>query len=159
MTGTQVGLTIAYAIVVAISCAALALVFRSTRARSGAAPDHDRMSLLENRWGFAVIVMLVIALAVTLFWIPYGRANPDPDAQQVRVVGQQFGWSVQPAVVRAGRPVQFRLTSKDVQHGFGIYRGTKLIFQVQVPARGSAVQLYRHTFDRRGTYEINCLEF
>jgi cytochrome c oxidase subunit 2 len=100
----------------------------------------------------------VILLALTITSVPYGRSAGDAP-QRVAVQAQQFGWAVQPAAVRAGRPVEFRLQSKDVQHGFGVYDGTKLLFQVQVPARREHVQRYVYTFDQKGSYDILCMEF
>lgn len=159
MTDGQLALTIVYLVFVVAGSAALALVFRSTRARHAGAVDHAKLARLENRWAALVIAFLVILLSITLFWVPYGKTAGGPDAQRVVVRGQQFGWSVQPATVPAGRPVEFRVTSRDVQHGFGVYDGTKLLFQIQVPARGQSEQRYVHTFERPGSYEILCLEF
>ena len=160
MNGTQLLLTITYGLLVAASTVCLVLLVRSTRARTaGEELDHERVAGMENRWGVVVVVLLVTLLAVTIFSVPYGRSDAPAGAQRVVVQGQQFGWSVRPAVVRAGRPVEFRLTSKDVQHGFGVYDGTKLLFQVQVPAQGENEQRYSYTFDEPGTYDILCLEF
>jgi cytochrome c oxidase subunit 2 len=161
VNGSQLLLTIVYSLLVVVSGVIAALVIRSTRARAAAAaePDHERLAGLENRWGVAVVVMLCALLFLTIFSVPYGRTDAPPGAQTVLVRGQQFGWNVQPAQVPAGRPVLFRVSSKDVQHGFGVYDGTKLLFQVQVPAAGEPEQRYSYTFDKPGTYEILCLEF
>ena len=100
---------------------------------------------------------LAALLLATIFFIPYGKTAPR-DAQVVRVTGVQFAWSLQPATIRAGKPVDFRLTSKDVNHGFGVYDAEdRLVFQVQVvPGK---TQGYVHTFHRAGNYRILCLEF
>ena len=159
MNGTQLLLTITYGLLVAASTVGLVLLVRSTRTRTaGEELDHERVAGMENRWGVVVVVLLITLLALTIFSVPYGRSDAPAGAQRVVVQAQQFGWSVRPAVVRAGRPVEFRLTSKDVQHGFGVYDGTKLLFQVQVPAQGTE-QRYSYTFDQPGTYDILCLEF
>jgi cytochrome c oxidase subunit II len=56
-------------------------------------------------------------------------------------------------------PVEFHLRSRDVQHGFGVYDGNKLLFQVQVPAKGQTEQDLVHTFSKPGTYDVLCMEF
>lgn len=66
---------------------------------------------------------------------------------------------MRPSTIKADRPVDFRLVSRDVQHGFGVYKGNELVFQVQVPAKDQPEQRYVTSFDEPGTYEINCLEF
>jgi cytochrome c oxidase subunit 2 len=88
---------------------------------------------------------------------PYGKGAGDPGAQQLNVKGVQFAWLVK-GRVRAGRPVQFNLTSGDVNHNLGLYTmGWKLLFQVQVvPGR---TQHYVYTFRRPGSYRVVCLEF
>jgi cytochrome c oxidase subunit II len=159
VSGVQTLLAIGYGIVVLITCVVFAFVYRSARASHAEAVEHDRLAAGENRWGVVVVLMLIALLGVTITSLPYGRADAEPGAQVVQVQAQQFGWGLRPATVRAGRPVEFRLRSKDVQHGFGVYDGHELLFQVQVPAAGEPVQRYVHTFDRRGTFDILCLEF
>jgi cytochrome c oxidase subunit 2 len=159
VTGVQLFLTIAYAIVVTISAVVAALVIRSTRAKRRADVDPERLAGFENRWGFVVIVLLISALAATIWSLPYDETEAQPGAQRVTVRAQQFGWAIQPARVQVGRPVQFVMTSKDVQHGFGVFDGNKLLVQVQVPARSQGEQRYVYTFDKRGTYEVLCMEF
>jgi cytochrome c oxidase subunit 2 len=160
LNGDQVFLTIAYTALVLVSGVGLALLLRSTSAKRRAAVDHERLAEGENRWGIIVVALLVTMLAATIWSLPYDEtADAGPETQVVRVQGQQFGWSVQPSTVEAGRPVTFRLSSKDVQHGFGIYEGNKLLGQVQVPASGEPVQEYTITLERPGIYGILCLEF
>ena len=59
--------------------------------------------------------------------------------------------------VPAGAPVGFHVTTLDVNHGFGIFRGHTFIAQIQVlPAKESTLV---HRFTRPGTYTVLCLEF
>jgi cytochrome c oxidase subunit 2 len=160
LNGNQVFLTIAYSLLVLGSLVGLALLVRSTSARRRSAVERDRLEEGENRWGIVVVALLVTMLAATIWSLPYDdTADAGRDAQIVEVRGQQFGWNIQPSEVEAGRPVTFRMASKDVQHGFGIYEGNKLLGQVQVPAAGEPVQEYTMTFAAPGTYEVLCLEF
>lgn len=159
MNDTQVVIAVVYAIAVAMAGVAAALVLRSTREKRRGAVDEGQFSKLEGRFGVLVAGFLLVLLFSTIFAVPYGKTDAPRGAQVVRVTAQQFGWAVQPSTIRAGTPVDFRLVSKDVQHGFGVYDGHELVFQVQVPAKDQPEQRYVTTFDEPGTYEINCLEF
>jgi cytochrome c oxidase subunit 2 len=161
MTSKQLLITITYSIASIIAIGALVAVFMSTGSRRREAiPEHHKLAKLENYWGYFITALLIVLLALTIVDLPYGKTAPRISAR-VRVIAQQFAWNIQPSTVRAGVPVEFTLTSRDVQHGFGIYadNGRKLLFQVQVPATGSSEQKAVFTFPRPGTYNIACLEF
>jgi cytochrome c oxidase subunit II len=161
VTSKQLLITIAYSIASIVAIGALAAVFLSTGARRREAiPEHAKLARLENYWGYFVTAFLIVLLVLTLIDLPYGKTAPRI-AAHVRVVAQQFAWNIQPSTVRAGVPVEITLTSRDVQHGFGVYgdNGRKLLFQVQVPAVHSPVQKVVFTFPKPGTYNIDCLEF
>ena len=68
------------------------------------------------------------------------------------------------SLARAAEPcrrtaqIEFRLTSEDVNHGFGDLRPRdRLVAQVQV-VPGKTQKLV-HTFEQPGHYQILCLEF
>ena len=104
-----------------------------------------------------VMLALLALLLGTIFYRPYG-AHAGHHGQVVRVTGVQFAWAVSPNEVRAGIPVEFLATSRDVSHGFGVYDAAgALQFQAQVGP--DATQRIVHTFHRPGTYEVLCLEF
>ena len=87
-----------------------------------------------------------------------GASLRDPASFDVRVTGVQFAWAIDPPEVRADRPVEFQIGSRDVNPGFGVYspHGT-LLTQVQViPGK---TQKLVWTFHETGTYKILCLEF
>jgi cytochrome c oxidase subunit 2 len=158
MTSKQLLITISYSIASIVAIWALAAVFLSTSARNRAAAiEHGRLARLENYWGYFVTAFLLVLLGLTIVDLPYGKSAPRA-AAQMKVVAQQFAWNIQPSTVRAGVPIKITLRSRDVQHGFGVYQGSKLLFQVQVPA-GGETQTVVFTFPSPGTYTINCLEF
>jgi cytochrome c oxidase subunit 2 len=160
MNGTQVVITVLYSAAVIVFGVIAAVVIRSTSESRRGEVDEGRLSKLEGRWGVFVVGVLAVLLASTIVQVPYwDRADADENAQVVQVTAQQFGWGIQPATIEAGTPVEFRLSSKDVQHGFAVYDGIKLIFQVQVPAVDQPEQRYVHTFEEAGTYDVLCLEF
>jgi cytochrome c oxidase subunit 2 len=103
------------------------------------------------------VLGLLALLLATIFYRPYG-AHAGHHSQVVRVTAVQFAWAVSPNEVRAGVPVEFLATSRDVSHGFGVYSaGGVLQFQAQVGPEET--QRIVHTFHRPGAYEVLCLEF
>jgi len=151
-------IAVSYTIVCAVAIVLLVVIAASTRGRrtldEGAL---ERLGERERTWFAIVVVLLVALLFATIFFTPYGR-SAGPDAQVEKIEGLQFAWLVPGKPLEAGRPVEFRLTSRDVSHGFAVYtsRG-RLLFQVQVTP--GKTQTYVYTFKRPGTYKIICLEY
>ena len=157
MTTTAWVITVSYAVVVVIGSAISLAVWSSTRRSTASTDALEQYSHRERAWLFVVMAALVVLLFATIFYRPYG-AHAGHDAQVVNVTGVQFAWAVSPNEVRAGIPVEFLATSRDVSHGFGVYDATgALQFQAQVGP--DETQRIVHTFQRPGTYEVLCLEF
>ncbi len=57
-----------------------------------------------------------------------------------------------------GRPVEFRVTAGDVNHGMGVYDET-LRLLVQVQAMPGFTNRLVYTFAEPGTYRLLCLEY
>jgi cytochrome c oxidase subunit 2 len=130
-------------------------VAASTRGRREA--DVAKLREREKSWFVVCIVLLTALLFATIFFTPYGKGAGKAGAQVVTVKGVQFAWLVH-GKPRAGEPVEFRLSSGDVNHNLGVYtENWKLLFQVQVvPGK---TQKYVYTFKQPGTYRLVCLEF
>lgn len=79
-------------------------------------------------------------------------------AQVVNVTGGQWYWLIEPNTVQVGSPVEFRVTSKDVNHGFALYAADDRII-TQTQAMPGYTNKLLHTFTEPGTYQIMCLEF
>ena len=156
MNGTQVLITIAYTVIVIAVIYVSVFVIRSTRRPHEV--DSDALAEGETRWGLIVVTLLVLLTMLTIFSTPYFTSSAEDErAQVVRVDGVQFAWVIKPNRVEAGRPVEFPLRSKDVNHAFALYRGNRLEVQVQVPP--DFEQRLLHTFDEPGRYRVVCLEF
>ena len=156
MSQTAVVITVSYLIAVAVGSAISLAVWRSTLSNqldAGERGWHER----ETTWLLVVIVALVALLLGTIFFVPYGD-SAGPGKQVVRVTGVQFAWAITPDSVRAGVPVEFLLTTRDVNHGYGIYDpdGVLLTQAQVVPGR---TQRLVWTFETPGTYEVRCMEF
>lgn len=159
MSQTAAIISVAYAVAVVIGSVIAIAVWRSTRRAAAVAGERESESYSrrEGVWLVVVLAALFALLLATIFYVPYGE-TAGADKQVVRVTGVQFAWAIDPAVVQAGRPVEFLLRTSDVNHGFGVYsEGGVLAFQAQViPGRTQKVV---HTFEKPGTYTVLCLEF
>jgi cytochrome c oxidase subunit 2 len=154
VNGTQTTILVTYALLVLLAIVVAVALWATTLRR--AQIDLHRLAELEKRWLGIVVALLAALLAATIWFIPYGKSTP-PDAQIVQVDASQFFWKLSRRRVTAGRPVAFVTRASDVNHGFGIFLGHKLIAQIQVvPDRNSTLI---HTFTHPGTYTVLCLEF
>ncbi|HUW25283.1 MAG TPA: cytochrome C oxidase subunit II [Gallionella sp.] len=110
-------------------------------------------------WGLAVV--FGSAMFYTLKDLPYGAEHDRSDASAAQIVeakGYQWHWELSRDHIEVGQPVEFRITSADVNHGFGIYDGTMHIV-AQAQAMPGYTNVIRHTFNKAGTYKILCLEY
>jgi cytochrome c oxidase subunit II len=150
-------ITVAYSVAVILGSAISFAVFRSTL-RPLEEDRTEKWSRRESAWLVIMIVVLFALLMGTIFYVPYGD-SAGPNAQYVKVTGVQFAWAIEaPQTLVTGTPVEFRATSEDVAHSFGVYNPDDvLIFQAQVPP--DHVQKIVHTFTQAGVYTVRCLEF
>src|SRR5690606_23047164 len=107
-------------------------------------------------WGLVIIGIAVAA--TTLRDLPYVRAGDAASPQVVTARGFQWYSVLGRDSVVAGEPVEFQITSADVNHGLGIYDSdTRLVAQAQ--AMPGYVNRLRYTFTKPGTYRLMCLEY
>jgi cytochrome c oxidase subunit 2 len=155
--GTEAkSIAIAYSIITVVALGIAFGIWRSTRPDRKPL-DEELAAERENTWLGMVIAFLVATLIATMLFVPYGE-SAGPGKQVVRVQAQQFAFTVTPAKIVAGRPVEFVLTSKDTTHGFGVTTDNyDLLFQAQIAPEHT--QLVVHTFKTPGIYRIVCLEY
>ncbi len=79
------------------------------------------------------------------------------DPITVNVTGIKWAWDIEKRELPVDKPIKFRVTSEDVNHGFGIYKNDTLLAQVQ--AMPGYVNMLTLKFNESGTYEIVCLEY
>lgn len=154
-TGETIG--IFYLVLIVVGLAAAAAVAFSTLVRPRRGVDPALLARRERWWMGAVLAALAALLFSTIFLIPYGK-TAGPRRQEVRVEAFQFGWSIRPQAVRVGRPVELRLRSRDVNHGFGLYRPDGVLLK-QAQVMPGREQRLVYTFPRPGTYRVLCLEY
>lgn len=111
-----------------------------------------RAALIAGLAGFSAVVCYF-----TLVSWPHA-APAEGEHVTVTVTGEQWAWEMSRDTVLPNKPVVFAVTSKDVNHGFGVYdeNGT-ILFQTQ--AIPGYVNKVAYTFAKPGTYRVFCMEY
>lgn len=121
-------------------------------------------------FGGMLIAVLAILMSVTIPKSPYFMFENDTPQKVVYVMAYQFGFNMankeidpekpigEAIEIKAGELVEFRVTSKDVNHGFAIYND-KMELVTQVQAMPNYMNRLRWKFDKPGMYKVLCLEF
>lgn len=143
-----------------VAIAALAAVFIYVRLQARQARDYAPVQSRAYRIraiGFWVLLLVGLPISIYLLRVhPYAVAASPP--QVVNVTANQWYWEFDPAEAVTGIPVEFRVTSTDVNHNFGLYDATgRLVAQTQ--AMPGYVNQLTYTFDAPGTYQVLCLEY
>lgn len=114
------------------------------------------------RAGLFVVLAIVFgtAMLLTLRGLPYDAARTSDNSapQIIQATGQMWNWQLSQNQVMVNKPVEFHVTSLDVNHGFGIY-DPDMILVGQTQAMPGYTNTLRHTFTRPGTYKVLCLEY
>ncbi|MCC6640224.1 MAG: cytochrome oxidase [Deltaproteobacteria bacterium] len=137
-------------------------------ADASAVRDIQRRS---SRWRLVLFVVLLIgffaASYATLHRFPIPAQNATLGAQQVvRAVGRQWSWQLavegqppgNPLRLVTGSPVEFHVTSADVNHGFAIYAPDGRV-AIQTQAMPGFDNKVLYTFTVPGHYKVMCLEY
>lgn len=141
-------------------------VFVMRRARDPDAGGYAAVYRVRRYYAAGLIGALALILLVTLGKTPYRRSLAETPARVVDVTGLMWMWEFRiggervelPLVVPAHELVEFAVTARDVNHGFGIYDPQgHLVAQTQ--AMPGYVNRLRVRFEEPGTYRILCLEF
>ena len=154
MGRTAIIIAVSYGVLGGLAVLLIAFgVWASTQ--SGGNADIEKLREREKTWFGIVVVMLVVLLFATIFFTQYGRGEASPGSQVEPIRAVQFAWIIPRKPLQAGRPVEFRLTSADVNHGFAVF-SPKDVFLFQVQVMPGKLQLYNYTFTEPGTYSIEC---
>jgi cytochrome c oxidase subunit II len=155
MGGTAILIAVAFGVATAIAVGISVAVANSTLSRGPM--DEEKAAHRERNWLLIVIALLVVLLFATIFFIPYGKSTPK-NSQVVNVSAFQFGWLLSQSTVKANVPVEFVLTSKDVNHDFAVY-DSKGVYLFQIGVVPNQTQKLVHTFTKPGRYDVLCLEY
>lgn len=150
----------ASALLTLLATLALAAVFLRVRRFAREGRDYALVQGTAYRIrtaGFWLLVLVGLPISIWLLReAPYAASAAAP--QVVNATGYQWYWELDRTEVAAGKPVEFRVTSIDVNHGFGIYdEAGKLVAQTQ--AMPGYVNRLTYTFKTPGAYRVLCLEY
>ncbi len=118
-------------------------------------------SKFRRRLFYILVVIALAIFSVSIVFLPYAPIKSMTVGKPqvvVNVQGSQFVWIINPSQVPVGVPIEFDVTSTDVNHDFAIYTPEGLLF-AQVQAMPGYTNQLIVVFDKPGTYPIHCLEF
>lgn len=141
-----------------VTAAFLYVISQATRQAD--ATRVQAQSYAIRRWFFLVLLVSGLGVTVaTLLPFPIARQDALSRAPQiVKVTGHQWAWEVSPGPIKAGIPVEFDVTSADVNHGLGIYDSSDRML-AQTQAMPGVINRLAYTFTQPGKYRILCLEY
>lgn len=111
---------------------------------------------IRTRWLVFLIALLVGVVGTSLFFLPFSGSAEK--RVSIDVTAGQFFWNFSRDTVEPGTRVRFRVTSDDVNHGFGLY-GPDGVMVAQVQAMPDYTNKLDVTFKKEGVYTIACLEY
>ncbi len=115
---------------------------------------------IRRRLFAALIVVLGAAFLASLWWLPYrgvAASRLGAPTARVTVTARMWQWTLSRTQTPAGTPVEFDVTSVDVNHGFGIYGASgHLVAQVQAMPGYTNHLIVRL---QPGRYVVRCLEY
>lgn len=119
---------------------------------------QHRGYVIRGRWFLGLLLLLLATFFATIPFFPYlAAAAALQPALKVPVIAQQFAF-IMPDQFPLNRRILFEVTSRDVNHGFGIYDPEgRLIAQTQ--AMPDYVNYLAVTFRQPGHYTVRCLEY
>lgn len=123
-------------------------------------PIHHTGYVVRKYWFIGLMVVGLAALGFTIPQMPYpitSKPSAGTHITVVQVTGEQWDWQIAPSTLHAGQPVEFKVTSKDVNHDFTIFNSDDQVV-AQVQAMPSVTNDLYLTFTKPGTYTIRCLE-
>ncbi len=114
--------------------------------------------IIQKFYFIGLLVVLGIATTITLQDLPFDRAKAQENQIEVDATAMQFAFQLSQNEFKVGQPIMFKVTSKDVNHGFGIYdENMQIVAQTQaMPGYTNPVYV---TFKKPGTYKVLCLEY
>lgn len=157
--GAAEKLLLAFFILAAVAMSVFGVAAWSTRLpEQEQAEVQHRGYVIRGRWFLGITLLLLAVFVGTIPFFPYlSAAAALQPAEKVPVIAQQFVF-IMPDHFPLNRRILFEVTSRDVNHGFGIYNPEgQLIAQTQ--AMPDYVNYLAVTFHQPGHYTVRCMEY
>jgi len=119
---------------------------------------HRHGYAARSVWFIFVALFMLAAFAITIPFFPYiSKVAAQGPVQRVPVIAQQFTF-LMPSHFPLNQRIIFEVTSRDVNHDFGIYDSEGALI-AQVQAMPNYVNDLEVTFKEPGRYTVRCLEY
>lgn len=169
--------TQAFAGLISLAAAILVVVVVIFLLRNSSQDEDETLSKtkvyrIRGKYFGILCILIIVGLFTSLRLLPYPVPGDHAD-EVITVAGMQWAWQMAPGEdtgdpaefrggneidLPVGKNIKFIVTSKDVNHGFGIYdREGRLLTQTQAMP-GYKNELF-YTFDKKGDYLILCMEY
>ena len=152
-------LLVLFAVLAGVTIAIFIVVARSTRlpGREQSEVQHEGY-VIRWRWFVGLMFFLLASFVATIPFFPYlTTAAALQPAERVPVIASQFMF-LMPDHFVLNRRILFEVTSRDVNHGFGIYDPAGHLM-AQVQAMPDYINYLAVTFRQPGHYKVRCLEY
>ncbi len=138
-----------------------AWVMRSSRDRAAYGEIAEGLEVLRRRLFFVIAIAAVVVFLGTQIILPYQPVREvvvGEPSMIIRVTTSQFEFNLSNTTLPVNQPIEFDVTSIDVNHGFGIYDPNgKIVAQTQsMPGYTNRLIV---NFTEKGQYRIHCLEY
>lgn len=111
---------------------------------------------LRRGWLWVLAAVAVVSFGISLPAFPYPTSQM-PGVRHYTVTAMQYGFQ-NPPVIPLNTEIIFDVTSKDVNHGFGIYDPQGRLY-AQVQAMPLYVNHLPVRFRTPGHYTVRCMEY
>ncbi len=138
-----------------------AWVIASSRKVEEYSSVEEKLTNLRHRLFYVILAGMIVVFLISIVYMPYEPiriASVGKPQMTVNVIASMFIWNLSQYHVPTGVPIEFDVTSIDVNHGFGIFTPEGTLF-AQVQAMPTYLNKLVVVFDKPGRYVIRCLEY
>jgi len=131
-----------------------------SKEKSSYEPVVKKWYKARSIYGVLLVVLMLVVTIYTLRDLPFNKPSYVKSAEVITVDAEayQFGFDLSKDEFSVGDTVEFKVATRDVTHGFGIYNP-----DMEMIAQTQAMPEYENnfyvTFDEPGTYQVLCLEY
>jgi cytochrome c oxidase subunit 2 len=155
--GLQIAVLVSFGVVSSL----LVVLFVVAAAAAGADLPADEVRSagyrLRKRWLALLAAAATVLIGTAILLAPY-PAGAGADRTRISVVSGQFFFRLDPQRVPVGTKARMVVTSRDVNHGLGLY-GPDGVLLATVQAMPGYTNELDVTLKQTGTYRLLCFEY